>query len=89
MLGDVHNRTEQKVRRSLPVTTRARTAKCGMTINHKRGRGRHPYSGSTNGVGVRFQSFRINDLEMVAQICPRWNRVADWLKEAERFSTAA
>ena len=26
---------------------------------------------------------------MVAQIFPRWNRVADWLREAERFSTAA
>ena len=26
---------------------------------------------------------------MVAQIFPRWNRVADWLKEAERFSMAA
>jgi hypothetical protein len=23
------------------------------------------------------------------QIFPRWNRVADWLREAERFSTAA
>ena len=26
---------------------------------------------------------------MVDQIFPRWNRVADWLREAERFSTAA
>jgi hypothetical protein len=26
---------------------------------------------------------------MVAQIFPRWNRVADWLREAERFSMAA
>jgi hypothetical protein len=26
---------------------------------------------------------------LVAQIFPRWNRVADWLREAERFSTAA
>jgi hypothetical protein len=25
----------------------------------------------------------------VAQIFPRWNRIADWLKEAERFSAAA
>jgi hypothetical protein len=28
-------------------------------------------------------------LRKVAQICPRWNRVADWLREAERFSAAA
>ena len=26
---------------------------------------------------------------LVVQIFPRWNRVADWLREAERFSTAA
>ena len=26
---------------------------------------------------------------LVAQIFPRWNRVADWLREAERYSTAA
>jgi hypothetical protein len=40
-------------------------------------------------VSWRFQPFKINDLELVAQIFPRWNRVADWLREAERFSTAA
>ena len=26
--------------------------------------------------------------KMVAQIFPRWNRVADWLRDAERFSVA-
>ncbi len=26
---------------------------------------------------------------LVAQICPRWNRVAAWLRDAERFSAAA
>ena len=26
---------------------------------------------------------------LVAQICPRWNRLADWLREAERYSAAA
>ena len=26
---------------------------------------------------------------VVAQICPRWNRMANWLREAERFSAAA
>jgi hypothetical protein len=31
----------------------------------------------------------IHERRMVAQICPRWNRVADWLREAEWFSTAA
>jgi hypothetical protein len=46
-------------------------------------------SGSIDGVGWRFQSFKINDLEMVAQICPRWNRLADWLREAERYAAAA
>ena len=40
-------------------------------------------------VGGRFQTFRINDLELVTQIFPRWNQVADWLREAERFSMAA
>ena len=45
--------------------------------------------GSINEVGLEFQLFRINDLEMVAQICPRWNRVADWLREADGYSRAA
>jgi hypothetical protein len=44
--------------------------------------------GSIKRCGCDFQPFRIS-LEMVAQICPRWNRVADWLREAERFSAAA
>jgi hypothetical protein len=46
-------------------------------------------SGSIYGVGSGFQSCRINDLEMVAQIFPRWNRVADWLREAEGYAAAA
>jgi hypothetical protein len=33
--------------------------------------------GSINGVGWRFQSFKINDLEMVAQIFPRWRLVTN------------
>jgi hypothetical protein len=33
--------------------------------------------------------FRINDLEMVAQICPRWNRTSDWLKGLYEFRIAA
>jgi len=47
------------------------------------------HSGSIYGVGGRFQPFRINNLEMVAQIFPRWNRVADWLREAEGYAAAA
>ena len=50
---------------------------------------RHSHSGSIYGVGRRFQPCRINNLEMVAQICPRWNRTADWLRAAEQYSLAA
>jgi len=28
-------------------------------------------------------------LRLVAQICPRWNRLADWLRQAELYSAAA
>ena len=66
----------------------------GQTVTppHRRSEAHVRYCGSTNTVGSRFQAFGINDLELVAQIFPRWNRVADvadWLREAERFSTAA
>ena len=49
--------------------------------------GRSTAGGSISVVGSRFQSFKINDLEMVAQIFPRWNRLEDWLREAEGYST--
>jgi len=26
---------------------------------------------------------------LVAQICPRWNRLADWLRAAEGYAAAA
>ena len=39
--------------------------------------------------GCGFLVFRINDLEMVAQIFTRWNRLANWLKEAEGYAAAA
>lgn len=39
--------------------------------------------------GIAEVDFGINDLEMVAQIFPRWNRVADWLREPEGYSRAA
>ena len=35
--------------------------------------------GSTNRVGSRFQSFGINDLEMVDQTGVSWNQLAVWL----------
>ena len=45
--------------------------------------------GSINEVGCRFQSSGINDLEMVAQICPRWNRLQPWFELVEAFKDAA
>ena len=45
--------------------------------------------GSINEVGRRFQSFRINDLEMVAQIFPRWNPLTSWMRQIEDFQRAA
>ena len=45
--------------------------------------------GSINVVGWRFQSLRINGLEMVAQICPRWNPLTSWMRQIADFQTAA
>jgi hypothetical protein len=45
--------------------------------------------GSTTKLGCCFQLFRIKNLEMVAQIFPRWNRMASSLREAERYLVAA
>jgi hypothetical protein len=45
--------------------------------------------GSIYGVGRRFQSFGINDLEMVAQICPRWNRLEPWFELVGAFKEDA
>jgi hypothetical protein len=52
-------------------------------------RGARNATGSIDEVGWRFQSFGINNLEMVDQIFPRWNRVANWLREAEGYAAAA
>jgi hypothetical protein len=41
------------------------------------------------GVGRRFQSLRINDLELVDQICPRWNPLSSWMRRIEDFQRAA
>jgi hypothetical protein len=46
-------------------------------------------SGSTTMWDCRFQSFKINDLKMVAQIFPRWNRLAEWLSRVRHFENAA
>jgi hypothetical protein len=46
-------------------------------------------SGSTNCVGRRFRSFRISNLEMVAQIFPRWNPLTSWMRQIEDFQRAA
>jgi hypothetical protein len=46
-------------------------------------------AGSIDGVGWRFQSFKINDLEMVDQIFPRWNPLTSWMRQIEDFQMAA
>ena len=46
-------------------------------------------SGSIYRVGWRFQSFKINDLEMVDQNSGSWNRVADWLRQVDQLQHAA
>jgi hypothetical protein len=38
--------------------------------------------------GSDFQPFRINDLEMVAQICFRWNPLTSWMRQIEGFQRA-
>ena len=47
------------------------------------------HGGSINEVGWRFQSFRINGLELVAQIFPRWNPLTSWMRQIEDFQRAA
>jgi hypothetical protein len=46
-------------------------------------------AGSINKVGAIFQPFKINDLEMVGQICARWNRLQPWFALAEALKNAA
>jgi hypothetical protein len=50
---------------------------------------RLPCAGSITGVGYRFHPFRINDLELVAQIFPRWNPLTSWMRQIEDFQRAA
>jgi hypothetical protein len=73
--------SSQALRDARPVAAQLRRrTRCGMqrfrTPLHN-GRTaaatRHSHRGSIYGVGGRFQPFRINNLELVAQIFPRWN----------------
>jgi hypothetical protein len=42
------------------------------------------------GVGAMAGNLRLDhERRLVAQIFPRWNRVADWLREAEGYAAAA
>lgn len=45
--------------------------------------------GSINKVGLRFQSFRINSLELVDQNSASWNHVANWLRQVDQLQQAA
>lgn len=42
-----------------------------------------PVFGSTNGVGQRFRSFGIDDLELVGQTSASWNQVIGWLSHID------
>jgi hypothetical protein len=46
-------------------------------------------AGSIDGVGWRFQSFKINDLELVDQNSASWNRLAHWFGLMEALKKAA
>ena len=35
------------------------------------------------------RQFGINDLELVAQICPRWNLLTSWMRQVEAFQRTA
>ena len=45
--------------------------------------------GSIYSVGRDFQPFRINGLEMVDQIFPRWNPLTSWLRSILALQSAA
>ena len=52
------------------------------------GRKQHSHSGSINEVGCRFQSFKINDLEMVGPDRCRLDRPMIWLRRVEPYVAA-
>jgi hypothetical protein len=45
--------------------------------------------GSTAGVGTSLQPFRINDLELVAQMFTSWNPLTSSLRQIDGFQRAA
>ena len=45
--------------------------------------------GSINEVGRRFQSSRVNDLELVDLTGASWNRVVQWMRQLESLSQAS
>ena len=47
------------------------------------------HTGSICRVGWRFQSFKINDLEMVDQNNGSWNRIAGWLRHIDQLRLGA
>jgi hypothetical protein len=51
--------------------------------------GSPPTGGSINEVGWRFQSFEINDLELVDQNSASWNPLLSWLRQLEALRRAA
>ena len=51
--------------------------------------GRLEAGGSTNGVGCRFQSFRISDLDVVSQTFASWNRMDRFVRQIEALRRAA
>jgi hypothetical protein len=46
-------------------------------------------AGSIDGAGWRFQSFEINDLELVDQNSASWNQIFDWLSRLEGLRRVA
>ena len=46
-------------------------------------------SGSICGVGWRFQSFKINDLELMDQNSASWNPLIRWLRQVEALRGAS
>jgi hypothetical protein len=76
--------SKRRVEEALPRGVAADNAiECHETRRWKLG------SGSINEVGVSFHPFRNSNLEMVAQIFPRWNPLTSWMRQIEDFQRAA
>ena len=78
----------------IPSSSARRSGACCMAASvntsppHSRTSARLTAVRSTEWVR-HFQPFRINDLELVAQICPRWNPLTSWMRQIEDFQKAA